>query len=37
MAIIYPSVYDKNIIRAHSEAEYKINKQIEILDPIKTD
>lgn len=36
MPIIYPTTYDIDIIKTHSEAEYKIFKAIEELDPVKT-
>ena len=36
MATIYPSTYDLNIIKKHSEAEYKIIKEIEKFDLNKT-
>lgn len=36
MAIIYPTTYDIDLIKNHSEAEYKIIKAIENLDKNKT-
>ena len=36
MAIIYPKTYDLNIIKNHSDAEYRIFKEILRLDEVKT-